>query len=164
MIYDKFTDVKIMDNNYYIFILGPDLRNHIGYLKGRPNISIFNGEQLTRNIWANVYRELINNKLPIFDYDLYQIKKMGNEVDRYLPYQITEIETNVLGDLIQNTSKTYDVAFCGTNSERRRKIMSDLASKGLSTINVQEWGMKRDKMIVQAKILINIHFGTDYNI
>ncbi len=54
---------------------------------------------------------------------------MGNEVDRYLPYQITEIETNVLGDLVRNTSKTYDVAFCGTNSKRRGKIMSELASK-----------------------------------
>ena len=42
VIYDKFTDVKIMDNNYYIFILGPDLRNHIGYLKERPNIAFFN--------------------------------------------------------------------------------------------------------------------------
>jgi hypothetical protein len=89
---------------------------------------------------------------------------MNNKVTRYLPYQITEVETNVLGNLVQNTSKTYDVAFCGTNSKRRGKIISDLSNKGLSIINVREWGLKRDEMIVQAKILINIHFGADYNI
>jgi hypothetical protein len=164
MNYGKVTDVKITDNNYYIFILDPEIIQHIDHLKGHNNLCIFNGEQLTRARWENIYKRLMNDNFLIYDYDMYQMGMMNYNLHRYLPYQMTKTEVDILGNLVENTPKKYDVAFCSANSHKRMKILKDLNDKGLKTINVSGWGIARDKIIAQAKILINIHHSNDFNI
>jgi hypothetical protein len=100
--------------------------------------------------------------ITIFDYDYQQslIHKF-----KYLPYQITSDETNHLTTLIMNSNKYYHVALCSVNqSKQRLNIYTQLKKKGLNVIDVEGWKDDRDRKIAKAKILVNIHYDSDYQI
>ena len=59
----------------------------------------------------------------------------------------------------------YDVGFCGdVSSKRRQTILDELKTRGITVHIVKLWGEKRDKELAKCRILVNIHFDSDYNI
>jgi len=161
--YDKPDSIVIDDDNIYMFMFSiPDIilsRNNIA------NIFLINTEQLTRKQHYDSIQKLLNKGIVILDYDLYQSSLTKAKNHLYLPYQYSPIENEYLSNLVKNTPKIYDVAFCSTNgSKKRNGIFSQLKNNGISVINVTGWKNHRDMEIAKAKILINIHYDDDYNI
>jgi hypothetical protein len=168
---ELFQSHSINDDNVYLFLghIPPHFLN-LTIKHQYPNIYLINTEQSTRGVWTMIMQYYIKTCVNLIDYDQYQINAtrslLPNKEIFYLPYQITNTETEYLASLIlKNTNKLYDVAFCSTNKSKRRiSILTQLRQKGLSVINVEGWKNMRDEQIANAKILINVHYDHDYQI
>jgi len=160
IIYENQKEIPIDNQGVYLFfgLIPPS------FMK-LPHVYLLNTEQISRKIWSLIIKNYIDAGRIIFDYNLYQTRLSQSSSHIYLPYQIDPDEDHYLTSLIEQTPKKYDVAFCSTNgSKRRNLIFSQLVEKGLNVIDVTGWKSSRDRDIASAKILVNIHFDTDYQI
>lgn len=131
------------------------------------NVYLVNTEQVTRSLWRTLISHLNKRQIRICDYDLTQVKILQHRQSnvRYLPYQIIPSETEAITTLISQTPKKYDVAFCSVNQSKRRQMIYDqLVFRGLMVIDVMGWREHRDKEIAKAKVMVNVHYDTDYQI
>lgn len=168
IIYNTSNDIplpysKRKHQRIYIFIGQICPKYYVMYVKKKYKYIFFvNTEQTSRTLCSDIIHEYISNKLTIYDYDRYQAKYNHSH---YLPYLMTNDENKYLQSLITQTTKKYDVAICSINgSTHRQFIINQLKSCGVSVIDVVGWDNHRDEQIASAKILINIHFDTDYTI
>jgi hypothetical protein len=61
--------------------------------------------------------------------------------------------------------KKFDVVLVGHMSDKRKKICTELENRGIKTLCIDSiFDEKRDKLIAQGKILLNIHYANNYNI
>jgi len=105
------------------------------------------------------------DNIPVFDYSKENIKLLNTDRVLWIPYQYREDEISVLKQLVIETAKIYDVVFIGFLSIKRKKIYDALVACGITILNVDEtWGIDRDKLASQGKILLNIHYLDTYNI
>lgn len=129
-----------------------------------PNVCLINFEQLSRSDWANRIKLFLQTGHFVLDYDLKQSLTFDHPNHCYCPYQCVDTETQQLVTLVNQEPKQYDVVDCGTGSTRRARIIQQLRMHKISVKQLNGWGLERDRQIANAKILLNVHFNTDYNI
>ena len=110
---------------------------------------------------------ILDKQIKVMDYSVENIQLMGNNYRAnqiYLPYQYNPTEISKLKKFLSVTEKKYDVIFVGGLSPKRKKIFDEL-SKRVSIFQVNDmWLDPRDKKIASGKILLNVHYDTDYNV
>jgi hypothetical protein len=60
--------------------------------------------------------------------------------------------------------KRYDVAFVGHPSARRETVLAELRRRGHSVQVVRAFGGDRDAALAQSRVLVNVHFRSDYRV
>ena len=103
-------------------------------------------------------------KLEFWDYSLANIKileKHGIKA-KYVPLKTSGPYLEKLQVFAQYT-KIYDIGFNGSMSPRRKKILDQLSTT-FTVLTSTNWGDKRDEELGQCRVIINIHFSTDYMI
>jgi len=152
------------DDNYILFFLENVFCPNI-YKKIYLNV-----EQLTRINFLNILRNILINKsyITICDYTVENNMVIGRD-NWIIPYMYNPIEIQHLKKLYDTTEKIYDVAFCGSMSPYRNRLLEELKSRGIKVLvisysNNQMWKDDRDREIAKCKVLLNIHFNPDYNI
>ena len=188
ILYEDNEHIEISDDNISnIFISYIPNLNYIKFNNVNNNIiNLFylNTEQLTRDeikcfivnnlkILFNMSKSINNLKINILDYSLENIK-LFNELAiikefnlsniYYIPYQYNEKEIDKLKKLSTNVKKEYELSFCGLFSDYRIKILNELIKNNISINVIRSWYDERDLEICKAKVLINIHYNTNYNI
>lgn len=126
-------------------------------------VFLINTEQLSIPRWFEAMKQITNN-IGIIDYSLANIKYL-NDLDKnahYLPYMVNRNE-------IYDYKKIYDFAIIGAlidnNSIRRKDIYNNLLKhKNVNISNIHGWYTERDEQLFQHKILLNIHYSSDYQI
>jgi hypothetical protein len=106
----------------------------------------------------------LTTKLEFWDYSLANIKileKHGIKA-KYVPLKTTGPYLEKL-QIFAKYAKIYDIGFNGTISGRRKKILDQLATT-FTVLTSTNWGDKRDAELGQCRVLINIHYDTDYMI
>lgn len=148
-------------NEIYLFCQSIDFQ-----LITKPiNKFLINTEQLTISMYNNTIKRYLSINIPVIDYSLENIASLDHPNIFYLPYQYNENEIEKLKKFYLDTPKIYDVAFCGSVSERRKKILDDIRNLGLTVLEITtDWADTRDMKIASCKMLINIHYRDDYNI
>ena len=130
-------------------------------LAGNPIKAIYiNMEQLTRRCFLDYVQVIKSRNIPIFNYN--ETNQQIIPESLLLRYQYLPEEVAILSS--HPVEKTYDVAFVGLLSQKRALILNQLKGAGLRVVNIEGWGSKRDQEILQAKILVNIHYDNEYNI
>ncbi len=127
------------------------------------NKVLLNTEQMTILARNTLMQNYISQNIKLIDYSIEnQFILKNNSI--YIPYQYDKNEIDMLKKLYSETPKTYDIAFTGATSERRTQILNELINKGYSVLNITDWGTTRDELIASCKVLINIHYGDDYQV
>lgn len=147
------------DNIIFLFLQTIPI-NIINKVKDR--CFLLNTEQLSKNRWYRDIIKYINQDIKILDYSLGNIQLVKNRIKKdiyynYLPYQPNKNE-------IYNYPKNHDVAFIGSLSPRRKKILNLLGESEVDVNRIIGWENKRDKKLFHYKILLNIHHTNNYNI
>jgi len=127
---------------------------------------MFNVEQLTNNHQLDKLIRQIKAKPPleIWDYSEANINIL-KLYDIKLVHVVVQSDEIYLQQLCSwRTDIIYDVGFCGGLSERRRQILDECKRHNLNVHIITITGEERDKELAKCKILINIHYATDYNI
>jgi len=79
-------------------------------------------------------------------------------------YLSQESETRQLKHMLNNSSKKYDIAFVGWINARRKFVLDRLKENGLEIIIIDAFGTERNRLICQARCLINIHCEEYFNV
>lgn len=103
-------------------------------------------------------------KLQLWDYSMANIRILANHgiIAKYVPLKTTGQYLEKL-QRFNTCTKLYDIGFNGTISPRRKTILDQLATQ-FSVLIVTSWGDTRDLELAQCRVLVNIHFDTDYMI
>jgi hypothetical protein len=81
----------------------------------------------------------------------------------YLPYLPYEKEIHYIQNLVNTIPKEYDIAFIGSSSIKRLRIIEILRNHGFSVYRVLEkWGEERDRELAKCRMLLNVHCDNDY--
>ncbi len=118
-------------------------------------------EQLSRNCHLTYCKTISNFNIPIIDYSEINNNFIKNSVllrYQYCPEEISKLSCSAASD------KIYDIAFVGSLSSRRAKILTELRKSGYQVNVVKGWQKERDQEIIKSKILLNIHYAEDYTI
>lgn len=116
------------------------------------NVYVLNVEQLS--IKCNFERiQNLPTTIQLIDYN-YSNVVLSSRNTMFLPYQYNDSE-------ILDIPKTKEVAFIGWLNERRYNEISKI---NCIVTHVHGIDLERDKLLFSHKILINIHFGEDYNV
>ena len=144
IIFEK--DVVLLDADYHIFI------QKIPHGFSGKNIILFNIEQLSRKDFK---LECSPNTI-VLDYAIGNLNFIKNK--KYcIPYLYNPKE-------IYHLPKTKDVCFIGGTSPRRHKMLNEVRKLGIPGDKIKLWGKRRDKVLFQYKILLNIGYADDYQI
>lgn len=141
------------ENKIFFIQKIPDTIN-IKKLKKHTKCYLINTEQLTIKEQLEKIK-MYSKYIQIIDYSYANTKLLKNK-SLYLPYQINQLD-------IHNYEKNLGVAIIGTQSERRTWIYDEL-KKYLPIDWIIGWGEERDIQLFRYKILLNVHFRTDYNV
>jgi hypothetical protein len=137
------------------------------------SISLYNTEQLSRIDWYNqvlsdYYRlKTLCLNVNILEYSEYHcsIWRKVNINCEVQQLGISEHTLFQLTSLIRDEPKIYDYVLCGSPSHKRTQIVNSLRSNGHTVLYItNQWGLERDRLIAQGKILLNIHYNNDYQV
>lgn len=157
-------------NSNYTYCFFQSIPDFFISKRAKYKLILINTEQLTNANWRNTnmldyIKQILDMGIKVVDYDLYQSILSSNPNHLYVPYQYYSKENNHLMNLVLNTPKIYDVAFCCVGkSIRRKKIFDDLIKLNIKAVDIIGWKDDRDLKIAQSKILINIHHSEGYDI
>jgi hypothetical protein len=125
---------------------------------------IYNTEQLTiPRILTKILRLVeLAPKLELWDYSMVNIRILANHgiIAKYMPLKTSGPYLEKLQRFITST-KAYDIGFNGSMSARRKTILDQLATSFTVFISTS-WGDTRDLELSQCRVLVNIHFDTNY--
>jgi hypothetical protein len=130
---------------------------------------VYNTEQLTiPRILTKILRlvelapKLEVPKLELWDYSMVNIRILANHgiIAKYMPLKTSGPYLEKLQRFITST-KVYDIGFNGSMSARRKTILDQLATSFTVFISTS-WGDTRDLELSQCRVLVNIHFDTNY--
>ena len=163
LVVSKTDDYACSDTDIHIFI--QTIPENILKESATKKIILLNIEQTTRDNFKTYVSNLLNNRIKVLDYSVENIQLLKSHPDMfYLPYQYNNKEISKLKRFITITEKAHDVVFVGVLSPKRRKIFDELSSK-IKILHVNgEWYDPRDKKIASAKILLNVHYDSSYDI
>ena len=101
-------------------------------------------------------------KIQLWDYSMVNIRILANHgiIAKYMPLKTSGPYLEKLQRFITST-KLYDIGFNGSMSARRKTILDQLATSFTVFISTS-WGDTRDLELSQCRVLVNIHFDTDY--
>ena len=98
----------------------------------------------------------------VIDYSYFNTTITKNDKHLFIPYQIIDKEINMLKNML-TCEKIYDVAICGGKTFKRKNIVNILNELGLKVVFIHNiFGIERDKLIAQSKILLNVHAHDNY--
>ena len=128
---------------------------------------LYNIEQLTRHIELTKLLDRLkeNDIIEVWDYSItnYNILKELFPKVRHVPFRLSI--DKIMRYRALNTTKTYDIAFCGQNSDYRMKILQELRDRGKEVLILDNlYTAERDVKIGKAKLLINIHYNETYRV
>jgi hypothetical protein len=135
-------------------------------------ISIANIEQLTcernKEIFLrelSIFQQKCTYKPIIYDYSLVNCNILDNLgfITKYHPHSASQKDINFLCSL-KGVEKEYDIGFVGAISQRRLKIINEIASLGVKVLIVTAFGEIRDIQLAKCKYLLNIRWSDDYEI
>jgi len=160
LLLNDFHDHNYNETDLYIFIrtMPPNK-----VLQNKKIKTIFlNTEQLSRSEYLQSIATCVAFKIPIVDYSPANIKLSGQ--GHLLRYQYNSEEINGLKYIRSRVSQSADVGFTGCSSERRENILNEIRGLGCQVKHVHAWGIDREKELLGAKIVLNLHYANDYNI
>ena len=98
----------------------------------------------------------------LWDYSMVNIRILANHgiIAKYMPLKTSGPYLEKLQRFITST-KLYDIGFNGSMGARRKTILDQLATSFTVFISTS-WGDTRDLELSQCRVLVNIHFDTDY--
>jgi len=122
-------------------------------------VSFLNTEHLTDSYTLEYIKRYLTANIDVYDYSLSNIEILGRGM--YLPYKITDKETEYLKKCLQ-ASKKYDVCVVGNiyadYATRRIEKINELKKHGITVLVLDMvFGKERDRQIGEANILLNIH-------
>jgi hypothetical protein len=126
---------------------------------------VYNTEQLTiPRVLTKILKLALVPGLEFWDYSMVNIRIMANHgiVVKYMPLKTTGPYLEKL-KMFADCKKVYDIGFNGSISPRRKVILDQLATS-FTVLTSTHWGDKRDMELAQCRVIVNIHFGTDYMI
>jgi len=160
LIFDRVTlDVlKTNINNSNIIIFIQHIKENLIELFENKKVLILNIEQMS----VKKKRPLLNRNYPIIDYSLENIKLIKDifKIDKifYLPYGYNKNE-------IYDFEKIYSVCMVSKPDVKyREKIFLELSSKFNATRINGMFDRPRDNILFRHKILVNVHFDSNYNV
>ena len=128
---------------------------------------VYNTEQLTiPRILTKILRLVRSGPLEplveLWDYSMVNIRILANHgiIAKYMPLKTSGPYLEKLQRFITST-KLYDIGFNGSMSPRRKTILDQLATCFTVFISTS-WGDTRDLELSKCRVLVNIHFDTDY--
>jgi hypothetical protein len=129
---------------------------------------LYNIEQMTREdiFNRNISRMKEEDIIEIWDYSItnYNILKNYGFSVLFVPFKLS-IEKIIEYRNLQSINKQYDIAFCGQMGEYRERILNELKKKGKNVLILDgEYTKYRDVQIGLSKLLINIHYNTNYKV
>lgn len=126
---------------------------------------LYNTEQLTAKHHLDNLLS-IAHAVEIWDYSKVNIKILETHgiVAKHVPLKTSDAYIQRLKTIYQSRPPKYDIVFNGSISERRIKILDELKMAGLNVLVSTKWGALRDEEIAESRVLINIHYNTDYQI
>jgi hypothetical protein len=137
-------------------------------------VSFLNTEHLTQKTTLEYINRKLSDKIDVYDYSLANIRIRGKGL--HIPYRITAAETEKLRRFLA-VQKKYDVCIVGNCSERRKHIINELLKCGVNILTLGEisnctrmnnisavFGDERDRLIGQAKILLNVHLHPGWTV
>jgi len=120
------------------------------------NVVIFNTEQLPENsVWVNnAYKKILQNNF-VWDYSNINYSLIAHQNKSLIGFFYDQ----ELRRIPVAQEKKWDLLFYGSINERRRKILDELASKGLKIkVIFGVYGPERDLLIGQSRAVLNLHF------
>lgn len=130
---------------------------------------VYNTEQLTiPRVLTKILKlagwDPLVPKLQFWDYSMVNIRILANHgiIAKYMPLKTSGAYLEKLQRFI-TCQKVYDIGFNGTMCLRRKTILDELATQ-FSVLISTNWGDTRDMELAQCRVLVNIHFDTDYMI
>jgi len=118
-----------------------------------------NTEQLTKDKWNIQVKSFLDASIPVLDYDETQSHTFQSPLHFYFPTLPSPLYSFV------SLPKCYDVGICAIRGSKRRYDMYQLLiNRGVRVIDINQWGIERDKTIGSCKLLLNIHYDTDYQV
>jgi len=127
---------------------------------------VYNTEQLSIKHHIDNMKNIMNSQVEFWDYSLANVKLLEENgiPAKHVPLKSSAKYIAKLSSFYKKHPPKYDIGFSGNISERRRTILEALKAEGFSVLSSNKWGDARDEELAQCRVLINIHFNTDYNI
>lgn len=131
-------------------------------------ITVYNTEQLTRkDMLATLLSECrAHDVRQVFDYSEYH-KQLWTQHGFFCMVRpaTSLLDIAALRRKLSVATPEASVAFVGTLSERRYKILAELVRLNFRVVILQDlFGPERDNEIAKCKVLLNIHYADDYKI
>ena len=120
------------------------------------NIVIFNTEQLPEDsVWVNdAYKKILQNNF-VWDYSNINYSLIAHQNKSLIGFYYDQ----ELRRIPVAQEKKWDLLFYGSINERRKKILDELASRGLKIKTLfGVYGPERDYFIEQSRAVLNLHF------
>jgi hypothetical protein len=120
------------------------------------NVVIFNTEQLPEDsVWvSDAYKKILQNNF-VWDYSNTNYALITHKNKALISFYYNQELRRI--PVVQE--KKWDLLFYGSINERRKKILDELASRGLKIkIIFGVYGPERDLLIGQSRAVLNLHF------
>lgn len=120
-----------------------------------PNTVIFNTEQVPeKSVWINPdYKKCLDRHF-VWDYSDVNLVHLHARTRRVDFYHVENLRRITL-----NEQREFDLIFYGSMNERRKKIIENLAGKGIKILSVFGlYGPERDALLGKARAVLNLHF------
>lgn len=160
----------LVDNLDHIDYNYQDLYLFIGrlpqYVFTDPKIKAIyiNMEQLSRNNYLVYCQTIKSFNIPIINYNESNCSLLPESHLLRLQLQSSPYGSSTITPFFIPSTKSLDVTFIGSMSDRRMKILTQIKNSGYNVSIITGWKEERDKKILKSKVLLNIHYADDYNI
>ncbi len=150
-------------NNVHIF------RYHLPQFlldANNPQVYVLNTEQLSEPSRLAHIETLVRQGIKIIDYSLVNINILKSKISIascfYIPYQYHEEEVKRLQQF--SLDPQDDVGIVSCNTPHRKAVLQQLISAGIKAVDICGWKDARDRQIGSCRILLNVHFESNFKI